>query len=138
MWSRHSPGSPWGDLDPVEQADLRQLARDRSGVGLRVINAVLKAAQQKQAEQDARQKQARRAAERRDPRPQIRAPFPDEPWLPEMAVVNDVIGKVIAARPPARDIEDDAMRTRKIPVPNMHAFTDANEPKEEEEDADPR
>jgi hypothetical protein len=40
-----------------------------------------------------------------------------------MDVLNEVIGGVIAARPPARDIDDDAMRTRKLPVPNMHAFS---------------
>ena len=40
-----------------------------------------------------------------------------------MAVLNDVIGKVTAAMPPARDIDGDAMRVRKLPVPNMHAFT---------------
>ena len=39
-----------------------------------------------------------------------------------MDVLNEVIGGVIAARPPARDIDGDAMRVRKLPVPNMHAF----------------
>ena len=39
-----------------------------------------------------------------------------------MEVLNEVIGGVIAARPPARDIDDDAMRVRKLPVPDMHAF----------------
>ena len=28
--------------------------------------------------------------------------------------------------------DDDATRVRKRPVPNMHAFTDANEPEEED------
>ena len=42
------------DLDAVERADLRQLAKELSGVGLRVIDAVLKAAQQKQAALDAK------------------------------------------------------------------------------------
>ena len=28
--------------------------------------------------------------------------------------------------PPLRDIDGDATRVRKLPVPNMHAFTDAN------------
>ena len=111
-----------GDLDLIELADLRQLAKKLSGVGLRVIDGVLKAAQQKQAARDAMAARARRAARRQDPRPQIRAPFPDEPWLPQMGVINDVIGKVTAARPPARDIDDDAMRVRMLPVPDMHAF----------------
>jgi hypothetical protein len=60
------------------------------------------------------------------------APFPDEPWLPVMDVLNEVIGGVIAARPPARDIDGDAMQMRKLPVPNMHAFIDANQEGEDE------
>jgi hypothetical protein len=114
------------DLNPVELAGLRQLAKDLSGVGLRTIDAALKSAQQRQAEQDAKATRARQAARRQDPRPQIRSPFPDEPWLPQMDVLNEVIGGVIAAKPPSRDIDGDAMWVRKLPVPNMHVFTDAN------------
>ena len=65
-----------------------------------------------------------------DPRPLIRAPLTDEPWLPQMDVLNEVIGAVVAIMPPVRNIDDDATRVRKLPVPNMHAFTDANEQKE--------
>jgi hypothetical protein len=121
------------DLDAIERADLRQLARELSGAGLRVIDGVLKAAQQKQAAQEAKRAQALRAAQRRDQRPQIRSPFPDEPWLPQMGVINDVIGKVTAAKPPARDIDDDAMGVLKLPVPNMHAFTQSEVNVEPEE-----
>ena len=120
------------DLDAVELAELRQLAKKLSGVGLRAINAMLKAAQQQQAAQHAKAARAHHAALRQDPRPQIRAPFPDDPWLPQMEVLNEVIGAVVADMPPARDIDDDATRVRKIPVPNMHAFTDANEREPEE------
>ena len=62
----------------------------------------------------------------------IRSPFPDEPWLPQMDVLNEVIGGVIAAKPPSRDIDGDAMRVRKLPVPNMHAFIDANQEGDDE------
>ena len=107
--------------------------RKLSGVGLRVIDTALKAAQQKQAAQNAKAARARQAARRQDPRPQIRSPFPDEPWLPQMDVLNEVIGGVIAARPPARDIDDDATRVRKLPVPNMHAFSQSEVNVEPEE-----
>ena len=40
---------------------------------------------------------------------------------------------MIAARPPARDIDGDAMRVRKLPVPNMHAFTQSEANVEPEE-----
>jgi hypothetical protein len=121
------------DLDAGELAELRQLAKKLSGISLRVIDDGIKVAQQKQAASNAKAARARRAAHRRDPRPQIRAPSPNEPWLPQMTVLNEVIGKVTAARPPARDIDDDAMRVRKLPVPNMHAFTQSEVNVEPEE-----
>ena len=120
------------DLDAVELAELRQLAKKLSGVGLRVIDDALKAAQQQQAAQNAKAARAHHAARRRDPRPQIRSPFPDEPWLPQMDVLNEVIGGVISAKPPSRDIDGDAMWVRKLPVPNMHAFIDANQEGDDE------
>ena len=120
------------DLDAVELAELRQLAKKLSGIGLRAIDAALKAAQQQQAAQNAEAARARQAARRQDPRPYIPSPFPDEPWLPVMDVLNEVIGGVIAARPPARDIDGDAMQMRKLPVPNMHAFIDANQEGDDE------
>ena len=76
---------------------------------------------------------AQRAARRQDPRPLIRAPFHDDPWLPQMDVLNEVIGAVVAIMPPVRNIDDDATRVRKLPVANMHAFTDANEPEEDDQ-----
>jgi len=120
------------DLDAVELAELRQLAKKLSGIGLRTIDEALKSAQQQQAAQNAKAARARQAARRQDPRPQIRSPFLDEPWLPQMDVLNEVIGGVIAARPPARDIDGDAMQMRKLPVPNMHAFIDANQEGDDE------
>jgi DNA polymerase I-like protein with 3'-5' exonuclease and polymerase domains len=125
------------DLDPVEVAELRQLAKELSGIGLGVINAKLKLARQRNAEQDAKATRARQAARRQDTRPYIRAPFPDDPWLPVMAVLNDVIGHVGTAGPPSRDIDDDATRVRKLPVPNTHAFSSSEvnvEPEEKTHD----
>jgi hypothetical protein len=124
------------DLDPVELAELRQLAKKLSGVGLGVIDAALQAAQQQQAAQNAKAARARQAARRRDTRPHLQSPFPDEPFLPVMAVLNDVIGKEIAASPPSRDIDDDAMRVRKLPVPNTHAFSSSEANIEPEEKTD--
>jgi hypothetical protein len=121
------------DVDAVELAELRQLAHELSGVGLRAINAMLKAAQNQHAAQQATAARTQRAALRQDPRPLIRSPFPNDPWLPQMNVLNEVIGAVLAIMPPVRNIDDDATRVRKRPVPNMHAFTDANEPEEDDE-----
>jgi hypothetical protein len=121
------------DLDEVELAELRHLAKKLSGVGLGVIDSVLHSARQQQAKQKAKAARARR----QDRRPYIQAPFPDEPFLPVMEVLNAVIGKEIAASPPSRDIDDDATRVRKLPVPNTHAFSSSEvniEPEEKTDD----
>ncbi len=121
------------DLDAVELAELRQLAKKLSGAGLRVIDNALKAAQQKQAAQNAKSRAcATTPPAGRTRGRMIRSPFPDEPWLPQMDVLNEVIGGVISAKPPSRDIDGDAMWVRKLPVPNMHAFTDANQEGDDE------
>ena len=116
------------DIDAVELEALRQLAKELSGAGLRAINAMLKAAQKQHAARQAQAAWAQHATLRQDPRPLIRAPFPNDPWLPQMDVLNEVIGAEAAVMPPVRNIDADATRMRKLPVANMHAFTDANEP----------
>ena len=51
-WSRRFARLAAGaDLDAVELAELRQLAKKLSGIGLRAIDATLKAARQQQAAQ---------------------------------------------------------------------------------------
>ena len=124
------------DVDAVELEELRQLAKKLSGVGLRVIDSTLKAAQQKHNAQQAKETRHRQQAARRDPRPMIAAPFSDAPFLPVMDVLNDVIGKVTAAVPPLRDIDGVTTRVRKLPVPNMHAFTQSEANAEQEETTD--
>ena len=121
------------DVDAVELEELRQLAKKLSGVGLRVIDSTLKAAQQKHNAQQAKETRHRQQAARRDPRPMIAAPFSDAPFLPVMDVLNDVVGKVIAAVPPLRDIDGVTTRVRKLPIPNMHAFTQSEANVEQEE-----
>jgi hypothetical protein len=97
-----------------------------------VLDRALKAAQQMHAEHRNREMRQHRAAQRRDPRPMIPAPLPDAPFLPEMGVLNEVIGQVPTAVPPLRDIDDFMTRTRKLPVPNTHAFTQSEANAEED------
>jgi hypothetical protein len=111
------------DLDAEELETLRRLAKEISGIGLRQIDSMLKAAQEKQSAHHAKETRKHHIAERRDPRPLIKGPFPDEPWLPEMDVINEIVGGVIAAIPPLRNIDGITTRSRKLPVPDMHAFT---------------
>jgi hypothetical protein len=121
------------DLDAVELDELQRLAKELSGVGLNPIKATLKAAQQQQAEKDAKWTREHRAAQRQDPRPRICAPSPDAEFLPVMDTVNEVIGAVGGDRPPSRDIDDDMTRVRKLSIPGMHAFTQAGANVEPEE-----
>ena len=113
------------DLDAIE-IGAAPAGQESLRHGLRVINSVLKAAQQKQAAQNLEAMRTLRAGRRQDPRPRIRAPLNDEPWLPQMDVLNEVIGAVVADTPPARDIDDDATQMHKLPISGTHAFTDAN------------
>jgi hypothetical protein len=121
------------DLDPVETETLRHLAKKLSGSGLAAINAAFNTAVKQHAMRQAKAARARNAARRRDPRPLLEAPFLTAPWLPEMGVLNEVIGAVGAEMPPVRNIDDDTTRARKLPVPNMHAFT-GDDPEEDDDD----
>ena len=120
------------DIDAVDLAELRQLAKKLAGINLSAIDATFKAAQQQQAAQNAETTRAHQVASRRDPRPQILAPFPDEPWLPQIVVLNEVIGAVVADMPPSRDIDDDAMSVRRRAIPDTHGFTSTNPEGEDE------
>jgi hypothetical protein len=121
------------DLDPEELGELRQLAKKLSGVGLSVIDSILKAAQEKYAAQQARENRKQRLAARRDPRPMIDEPMSDAPWLPLMGALNDVIKSSATMR----DIDGVVTRGSKLRVPNTHAFTqsDANAEENENEQA---
>ena len=111
------------DLREAEVEQLKKVAFDRSGVGVRALAAMLKSARQRQAAKEAQQERERRAAERRDRRPQILAPTSDAPWLPQMSVLSDVLGKASEDEPPMRDIDGVVVQVRVRRVPNLHAFT---------------
>ncbi len=114
------------DLDKQEIEELGNLAKERTDTNKRTIMSMLKAAKEQHAEERAEQERERYFAEHSDPRPSIKAPFPDAPWLPEMDVINDVLAA--AKPPPTRDIDGVIAQVRKLPIPNTHAFTqtDAN------------
>jgi hypothetical protein len=119
------------DLDEQEIEELRNLAAERSGTNKRPITAMLKVAQRQHAEERAELERERRLAERSDPRPMIKVPAIDAPWLPEMHTLDGVLSGSTATRPPTRDIDGVTARARRLPVPNMHAFNDSNADQEE-------
>jgi hypothetical protein len=111
-----------GDVDASEIEGLRNFASKLSGITKTSLKSIFKEEQQKQIERHTKEARSRHLAEQCDLRPEIKVPSADEPWLPQMQALNDVIGKVGAAQPPARDIDAYVARARKLPVPNLHAF----------------
>jgi hypothetical protein len=122
------------DLDAVETEELRQLAKQLSGSTLKAIDGAIAAVRGRQLAQAVQETRTRQAAARTDPRPHIGQPFNDEPWLPVMDTVNDVIEGSSMTVPPVRDIDSVTTRTRRLPIPNLHVFTQANE---EDDNNDP-
>ena len=111
------------DVDDHDRERLRDIVHQRSGIGKRTIDRTIAAEGDKQAEHQAQEAAQRRVAERRDPRPQIAAPAPDAPWLPQMEVLNDVLGRSTAPEPPMRDLSGTMTEIRLRRAPDMHALS---------------
>jgi hypothetical protein len=108
------------DLDPEQLEQLSHLTAQRSGAGKRPIDRKLKAAQTAHAKQRAEEERNRQAAERRDPRPRLAAPAANAEWLPQMATLNEVLGKCRKPLPPARDMDAEACRLKQRLIPRLH------------------
>jgi hypothetical protein len=67
----------------------------------------------------------RNLSARTDPRPRIIVPASDQDWLPQMSILNDVLGASRASKPPARNMDGTTTRARKLSLPNMHTFAKA-------------
>jgi hypothetical protein len=111
------------DLDADQMETLRNRVCGLTGVGKHALGAKLKAAQKEHVARMQQETRDRLAADRRDPRPQIPAPPIDAPWLPQMDVLNDVMGASDAAEPPMRDIDGVVTQVHVRRTPNMHALT---------------
>jgi hypothetical protein len=111
------------DLTDAEVEQLKQIAANRSGVGVRALAATLKQARGQQKARKAQQERDRRIAERRDLRSQILAPAKDAPWNPQMDVLNEVLGRVDDLEPPMRDVDGVIVVVRVRRMPKLHAFT---------------
>jgi hypothetical protein len=111
------------DITPPEMERLRDIVAKRAHSGKRSIDRAVGASRKQQAEQQQNEERERLAAERRDPRPQIASPAQDAPWLPQMEVLNDILGKSLAAEPPMRDASGSVVQVRLRSAPDMHALT---------------
>jgi len=110
------------DLDAVELEQLLGLTSERSGQGTRAIARTLKGARSRAAEKNGEQERKRRQAERTDPRPAVSAPAIDAPWLPQMQLLDDVLGTLDIAEPPMRNNEGMLTQCRMRAPIAMHAF----------------
>ncbi|MBV8894132.1 MAG: hypothetical protein JO266_19540 [Acidobacteria bacterium] len=111
------------DLTPVELETLRDIAHKRADVGKRSLDKMLKDAKQKARIRELEEEATRQLAERRDPRPLIEAPLPDAPWLPQMEVLNTVLGNSNLLEPPMRDINGVVTKVRVRRTPYTHTLT---------------
>jgi hypothetical protein len=112
-----------GDLGEEDVERLRNLASKRGDVGKRALDRLLKEARQEKTVRQRREERERRLAARRDPRPQIPAPLPDDPWLPQMQILNDVLAASTVPEPPMRDIDGAMVQARVRRAPKMHSLT---------------
>jgi hypothetical protein len=122
------------DLREDEVEQLKHFAAARCGAGVRALTVILKQARKHNAAELARQARERRMAERVDPRPQIPAPAAAAPWLPQMNVLNDVLGKANCPEPPMRDVDGIPVVVRVRRMPKLHAFTALGANQEENEE----
>jgi len=111
------------DLSEAEVEQLKHIAADRSGVGVRALAATLKRRRQEQEDARQRKERQRRIAERRDPRPRLPVPAQDAEFGPVMRTLNLIIGRDKAAEPPTRNPNKVVAMARKIRVPSLHLLT---------------
>ncbi len=107
--------------DEIERVKSTVIAR--TGTGKRIVDKALKSAIDQQQKGERAERKQRQTAERDDPRPQIEAPRLDAPWLPNMALLNEVLGSSKKAEPPMRDVDGYIIGVRSRPAIAMHALT---------------
>jgi hypothetical protein len=93
------------------------------------VRRTFKAAFKKNIDARNEEEHHRRAAERLDPQPRLPVPPTDAEYLPQMRILNEVLGRSSHPEPPMRNTEDVCMRSRVRSPMNMHAFSalDAND-----------
>jgi hypothetical protein len=121
------------DLNDAQSDALKVQVVQKTGVGKQALNASVKSAKRNRDIQAVKEARNKRIAERRDGRPQIRVPHVDAPWLPQMEVINGILGTSTAVEPPMRDLEGIVTQVRVRRVPNMHALTSCSSNQDEAE-----
>ena len=112
-----------GDLTGEDQQRLRDDVSQRTKINKRTLDQSMRELQKQQETLRRQEQRIQQAAERRDPRPRIIAPTCDAPWLPQMAVLNEVLGKCTQPRPPTRDFDEERARLKMRAARLMHLLS---------------
>ena len=109
-----------GWLAADEYQRLRDEVAQRTSINRRTIDQTLKDARTEQKQDQAREDATRRDAERVDTRPQLPVPADDDPWLPQMKNLFDVLSQPTQPIPASRDIDGERSRLKMTTIPEMH------------------
>jgi hypothetical protein len=112
-------------LDKATEERLKEKVFKKAGVARNIFNSQYKAANGEREQQRKEEQRQRRAAERTDTRPQIRAPRADAPFLPVMEEINSVLGACKMPEPPMRGLDGHLTVVRSRSVAGMHRLTSA-------------
>ena len=127
---------PHAEVDKTAEDKLKALAVERAKVKLRSLASRIKDAREKTKEERARERQEQRARSRQhDKRIRLDVPKADAPFVPIMAVLNEVLGTASDPEPPMRDVDGKMACVCVRKVPHMHALTADGANGEEAEDS---
>ena len=108
-----------------EYAELERYVKARTKINFQTIKRELKEARKAEAAHKAEEALLRRRLERDDPRPELRVPLMNAPWLPVMAALDEVLSQP-APEPPTRDVDGYLAAVRMRRLANMHGLDAAN------------
>ncbi|MGH6968343.1 MAG: hypothetical protein ACREEN_04480, partial [Stellaceae bacterium] len=111
---------PVSEIDEREAERLSELVVTTAGIGKRALSQMVKRVRGDHSTRQHERERERQLAERNDPRPRIPAPADDAEWLPQMEVLNGVLGTSKAAEPPMRDLDGYMAEVRARRVVSMH------------------
>jgi hypothetical protein len=123
------------EFTAAETKQLCDLVAKTSGIGVRPIEQDLRAARAETKKRRDKEKRREKLAARKDVRPRIHAPLPDEERIPVMNTINAVLSQVEGGdQPPMRGYDGYVTQARMIELHSMHALTSdtANAADEEE------
>ena len=111
------------DVEPDQEQRLRDLAGQLAKIGIRPINARIKAARAERARAENNEARDRAQDNRPSGRPLLTAPSPDAERLPVIDAIDEVLCGVGEAEPPMRDMDGNPVEVRARPPMLLHELT---------------